>query len=109
MMFRSVSALLAVGALALGASASSAAAGESSAGSEKQSGEVIVFTVDFAPVTKFPSPEGCNTLPTGTHVVVNNTDSEVRIYADPNCFGPSLRLDPDYAAHELPAFGAFSA
>lgn len=77
-------------------------------------GEVEVFILDkLVPVKKFQNPDGCYQLPAGTHVVINDTDSNITLYAGSDCGGslpsPGISLDPGYGAHELPAFGSFEA
>ena len=77
-------------------------------------GEVEVFILDaLVPVKKFPNPDGCYELPVGTHVVINDTDSDIHLHATPNCeespVTPSVELASGYGAHELPVFGSFSA
>lgn len=84
-----------------------------SAAPKSSNGEVEVFVLDkLVPVKKFQNPSGCYSLPPGTHVVINDTDSIIQLHATPNCMDspvdPSVDLEPGYGAHELPVFGSFS-
>ncbi|TDD08913.1 hypothetical protein E1181_05405 [Saccharopolyspora terrae] len=81
-----------------------------SAGAQAPSGQVLVFIADAAvPVEKFQNPQGCHALPTGTHVVINDTDRAITLHPTPTCTGPGIELAPGHGAHELPAFGGFQA
>ena len=74
-------------------------------------GEVVVFTHEFDAVTVFEDPTGCTALPIGSHVIVNQTDAVVVIYADPLCLlpiEPFARLKPGYGTH-VSAVGSFRA
>ena len=74
-------------------------------------GEVVVFTHEFTPATVFENPSGCTALPIGSHVIVNQTDTVVVIYADPLCLlpiEPFARLQPGYGTH-VSAVGSFRA
>ena len=103
--------LLASGLLATGIAGS---AGAQAPVAKQGQEQVLVFILDkFVPVTKFEDPSGCYRLPAGTHVVINDTSREIEIHASPDCGqsapAPGVPLKPGYGAHELPAFGSFSA
>ncbi|WP_062213914.1 hypothetical protein [Streptomyces sp. NBRC 109706] len=72
-------------------------------------GDVSVFGTELSPVTTYESPEGCHKLPLDAHVLINNSDSPVRIYGDPFCLTPSLTVQPGYGSHVAPGSGSFSA
>ncbi|TDD90885.1 hypothetical protein E1202_07180 [Saccharopolyspora karakumensis] len=99
---RIASVLLASGLLAVGL--------VGSAGAQAPSGQVLVFIADaVVPVQKFQDPQGCHALPTGTHVVINDTGRAITLYPTPTCTGAGIELAPEHGAHELPAFGGFEA
>ena len=99
---RFAAALLASGVVATGIAGTAVA--------QAPSDQVLVFIADaVVPVQKFQSPEGCHALPLGTHVVINDTDDAITLYAAPDCSGLGVPLDPGHGAHELPAFGSFEA
>ncbi|GAA1973759.1 hypothetical protein [Amycolatopsis minnesotensis] len=72
-------------------------------------GKVIVFEVEITSLTTYDNPSGCKKLPPLAHVLVNETDSPVKIYGDPFCLSPSLTVRPGYGSHVAPASGSFSA
>lgn len=72
-------------------------------------GTVSVFGTELEQVTNYDSPSGCQKLPVTAHVLVNNTDAPVRIYADPFCLTPSLTVPGGYGSHVAPGSGSFSA
>ncbi|QWF83839.1 hypothetical protein [Amycolatopsis sp. CA-230715] len=72
-------------------------------------GKVVVFETELNELTTYIDPEGCQKLPPLAHVLVNDTDSPVRIYADPFCLTPSLKVRPGYGSHVAPMSGSFSA
>jgi hypothetical protein len=88
-----------VGAVVMGASAFPAYA---------DTGEVTIFFNEFVPLKTYEQPQGCHTLPPGAHVLNNQTDYPVRIYADPLCLSPSLTVQPGYGSHISPFMGSFS-
>ncbi|MFC7342939.1 hypothetical protein [Saccharopolyspora griseoalba] len=76
--------------------------------------QVLVFILDqVVPVEKFENPDGCYELPAGTHVVINDTSRDITLHASPDCGQsspePGVTLKAGHGAHELPAFGSFSA
>jgi hypothetical protein len=94
--------LLASGVLATGIAGTAVA--------QAPSDQVLVFIADaLVPVEKFQNPQGCHALPTGTHVVINDTDRAITLHPTPACTGPGIELAPGHGAHELPAFGGFQA
>jgi hypothetical protein len=72
-------------------------------------GDVTVFSLETVPVTVYHDPVACQKLPPGAHVLVNQTEDDVRIYADPLCLTPSLTIHPGYGSHVAPGSGSFSA
>lgn len=75
---------------------------------EASSGRVTVFTTEVTPLKVYDDPSGCNALPPGAHVLTDETDSPVRVYADPFCLTPSLVVQPGYGTHVPPLAGSFS-
>lgn len=76
---------------------------------EASTGRVTVFSTEVAPLKVYDDPTGCNTLPPGAHVLTNESDAPVRVYADPFCLTPSLVVQPGYGTHVPPIAGSFSA
>ncbi|WHT22984.1 hypothetical protein N8J89_18505 [Crossiella sp. CA-258035] len=72
-------------------------------------GRVFVFSVEVQEVREYKNPDGCVKLPIAAHVLINDTDETVRIYADPFCMTPSLTVRPGYGSHVAPGTGSFSA
>ncbi|MFI6348190.1 hypothetical protein [Streptomyces sp. NPDC050560] len=77
--------------------------------SAADAGKVDVFRTELSPVTVFQDPHGCRKLPADAHVLVNNTDRPVTVYADPFCVTPGLVVPPGYGSHVAPGSGSFSA
>ncbi|MBE9373689.1 hypothetical protein IQ251_04410 [Saccharopolyspora sp. HNM0983] len=73
------------------------------------SGHVAVFETEVQPLTTYESPSGCEKLPPAAHVLTNETDRPVRIYADPFCVTPGLEVQPGHGSHVAPGSGSFSA
>lgn len=72
-------------------------------------GQVVVFSTEIQPLSTYDEPDGCYGLPTGAHVLTNQTDHPVKIYADPFCTTPNLTIQPGHGSHVPPAAGSFSA
>ena len=72
-------------------------------------GEVTVFELETVPLTVWTNPVGCVKLPLAAHVLTNQTDGPVRIYADPFCLTPSLTVEPDHGSPVAPGSGSFEA
>ncbi|MFD3683285.1 hypothetical protein ACFWTE_00500 [Nocardiopsis sp. NPDC058631] len=72
-------------------------------------GEVVVFTTEFEDLVRYADPASgsCVRLPATAHVLVNLTDANVRLHADPLCFGPGVTVEPDRGWHAPPS-GLFS-
>ncbi|MDT0328337.1 hypothetical protein [Nocardiopsis lambiniae] len=72
-------------------------------------GEVVVFTTEFEDVVRYADPAsgGCVRLPATAHVLVNLTDTDVRIHAGPWCSGPGVTVEPERGWHAPPS-GLFS-
>lgn len=97
-------------ALAVGASTASLA---SPAGAEtpRKPSQVVAFTHEFTPLKVWEDPKGCQSLPAGTHLIFNQTEKVITIYADPLCvvpIEPFSRVKPGYGTH-VSAVGSFSA
>jgi hypothetical protein len=74
-------------------------------------GQVVAFTHEFTPLNVWEEPQGCQPLPAGTHLIFNQTDKVITIYADPACLipiEPFSRIKPDYGTH-VSAVGSFKA
>ncbi|MGH3625805.1 MAG: hypothetical protein ACRDQ5_29210 [Sciscionella sp.] len=69
---------------------------------------MTVFENEFTPLVDYSNPAGCYKLPLLSHVLVNHTASDVRIYLDPLCLGPSVTLRPGYGSHVAIGSGSFS-
>ncbi|WP_245614530.1 hypothetical protein [Actinokineospora inagensis] len=72
--------------------------------------QVVVFQMEFTPVTVYKHPTGCHTLPPLSHVLINQTDRVVTIYFDPLCVFPIFpvhNLVPGDGTHVSPV-GSFS-
>jgi hypothetical protein len=72
-------------------------------------GTVTVFSSEATPLTVWNNPHGCQKLPIDAHVLVNQTDVPVTIYADPFCLTPGLAVEPGHGSHVAAGSGAFSA
>lgn len=74
-------------------------------------GRVVAFVGDFLPLQVWDDPTGCNTLPAGTHVVFNDTDRTIVVYADPLCLVPSEPMSRLAAGHSMhvSSVGSFQA
>ena len=83
-------------------------AAPASAGTVEAQGNVTVFSVELSPLTVWENPSGCHKLPFDAHVLVNQTDQPVKIYADPFCMTPDLSVQPGYGSHVAPGSGSFS-
>ncbi|PRY02374.1 hypothetical protein [Allonocardiopsis opalescens] len=94
-------------AAAFGAAIAMAVIGAGPAGAS--TGEVIVFTTEAEQlVTHRDLPSGsCHRLPATAHVLVNRSDSDLFIHANPSCMGPGVRVAPDRGWHAPPS-GLFS-
>lgn len=79
------------------------------AASAATSDQVLIFSTEFEPVTKYESPSGCHRAPATAHVLVNDTAGPVRVYGDPFCLTPSLVVQPGHGTHIPPGTGSFSA
>ena len=100
---RRIASLAAAAAVAVGGVVAGAAPAQAS------TGEVVVFTTEFEKLRHYPDPASgsCHRLPETAHVLVNLTDSDVRMHAGPTCFGPGAEVAPDHGWHAPPS-GMFS-
>ena len=74
-------------------------------------GYVIAHTSEVQPLTIWQDPSGCRQLPLGTHIIFNETDHAITIYADPLCLLPAepfARVAAGYSTH-VSAIGSFRA
>ncbi len=71
-------------------------------------GRVAVFSTEVTPVKIYYSPSGCNKLPPDAHVLVNLTNTDVVVHADPFCLTPGLVVAEEHGSHVTPGSGAFS-
>ncbi|WP_018685757.1 hypothetical protein [Actinokineospora enzanensis] len=72
--------------------------------------QVLVFSFEYTPVAVFDQPKGCNILPAGAHVLINQTQRTVTIYGDPACLFPIFpfqKVAPGNGTHVSP-IGSFS-
>ncbi|MGP4114404.1 hypothetical protein ACTWP5_26275 [Streptomyces sp. 4N509B] len=98
---RRLSLLVALGAAVLGT-------GMTAAPAHASTGEVVIFTTEFAPLTVHENPRGCHSFPALAHVLNNQTDSTVTIHGDPFCMTPGIRVAPGYGTHVPEGVGSFS-
>ena len=99
---KTLSALVLATALATGMAAPASAAAP---------GTVIAHTSELQPLTIWQDPVGCKQLPVGTHIIFNETDRAITIYADPLCLLPAepfARVAAGYSTH-VSAIGSFRA
>ena len=75
---------------------------------ESASGKVIVFSTEVTELAVWEDPAGCVKLPVAAHVLVNQTDEDVKVYGDPFCISPGLTVAPGFGSHVPPGSGAFS-
>lgn len=74
-------------------------------------GRVIAHTHELERLTVWENPEGCKQLPLGTHVIFNETERAITIYADPLCLiplSPMSRVPAGHSTH-VSAIGSFRA
>lgn len=74
-------------------------------------GHVAVFTHEFDALHVYENPSGCHTLPIASHIIFNETDQVIVIYADPLCLlpiEPFARVKPGFGTH-VSAVGSFRA
>lgn len=88
---------IAVGLLAVGAPHASAA-----------EGRVLVFTTELSKATVYENPTGCTVFPPAAHIVVNQTNTPIKIYGGPSCIGPSITAEPGWGGHISPVPGTNS-
>lgn len=74
----------------------------------KATGAVLVFQHELTATTRYVDPQGCTKLPVAGHLLVNTTDKDVKLYADPFCMAFSMVVPPGYGAHIPPVTGSFS-
>ena len=109
-----VAAAAALSAALLTSAATPADAREKAAAPE---GKIIVFVTEGSETSPagtklrvYPASESCQALPPGAHVVANDTDERLLLFADPFCLGPVPPpfnfIEPGYGAHVSPT-GSF--
>ncbi|MEU1880802.1 hypothetical protein ABZ470_26145 [Streptosporangium sp. NPDC020072] len=73
-------------------------------------GQVVVFSSEFQPLTIYTDPTGCHKLPIAAHSVNNQTDTAIKVYADPLCLIQEVAtIRPGYGARVQPGTGSFRA
>ena len=89
---------IAVSLLAVGAPHASAA-----------EGKVLVFTTEISKATVYENPTGCTVFPPAAHIVINQTNVPIKIYAGPSCIGiPIVTAEPGEGGHISPVPGTNS-
>lgn len=90
--------------------AAAVAVGMAAAPAQASTGQVVVFSNEFQPLTVFQDPTGCHRLPITSHVLNNQTDKPVTVFLDPFCTIPSPLpvIQPGYGTH-VSNVGSFSA
>lgn len=95
--------------------AAAAAVGLAAAPAHAATGQVVVFSTEVQPLDVYQDPSGCNRLPALAHVLDNQTDQDIRVYADPFCTIPATLpvsgigvLPAGYGTH-VSGVGSFSA
>ncbi|WP_235965771.1 hypothetical protein [Herbidospora solisilvae] len=71
-------------------------------------GQVVVFSTEFTPLSIYNDPEGCHKLPLASTQLNNQTDRPVRVYLDPFCLTPSITVQPGHGSRVPPVTGSFS-
>lgn len=74
-------------------------------------GQVVAFIGDFLPTKTWENPTGCHPLPPATHVIFNETNRTIEVFADPMCLiplEPLTRLPPARSTH-VSSVGSFRA
>ena len=92
---------------AIVACASAVAAG-TAADAAPPTRRITVFSTEVTELTTWDDPTGCQTLPVGAHVLINQSDKTVNTYGDPLCLTPSLAVAPGYGTHVAPSAGSFA-
>ncbi|MFE0461786.1 hypothetical protein ACFW1A_21305 [Kitasatospora sp. NPDC058965] len=89
--------------------------GVAAAPAQAATGQVVVYASQLEPLTVYQDPQGCKQLPPLAHVLNNQTDSTVVVYADRWCTVPFTEnaltlgeLKPGYGTHVTGA-GSFRA
>ncbi|GAA3761185.1 hypothetical protein [Salinactinospora qingdaonensis] len=72
-------------------------------------GDVIVFKTEAEPLTTYSDPESgsCHRLDATAHVLINRTDSTLRIHSNVFCLGPGVPVKPNHGWHAPPS-GVFA-
>ncbi len=71
-------------------------------------GRVLVFTTEISKATVYENPTGCTVFPPAAHIVVNQTNTPIKIYAGPSCIGPSIPVESGWGGHISPVPGTNS-
>ncbi|PYC73885.1 hypothetical protein C7C46_24945 [Streptomyces tateyamensis] len=89
--------------------------GVAAAPAQAATGQVVVYSTQLEPLTVYQDPQGCTQLPPFAHVLNNQTDATVTVYADRWCTLPFTenaltlgQLAPGYGTHVTGA-GSFRA
>ena len=84
-------------------------AGTSTAGADTAAaGQVTVFSTEFTELNVWENPSECSILRVGAHVLINQTDKPVQVYADPLCLTPGHTVRPGFGSHVTPGTGSFA-
>ncbi|MGF1430842.1 hypothetical protein [Kitasatospora sp. LaBMicrA B282] len=75
---------------------------------QANTGQAVIFSVDYQPLDVRNNPTGCQGLPTTAHVLNNQTDGPLYLYGNPWCVGPAIALAPGTGAHVPAGIGSFS-
>ncbi|MUL42023.1 hypothetical protein FZ103_12690 [Streptomonospora sp. PA3] len=68
-------------------------------------GEVVIYKSELQRLETYSNPPNgeCYPLPGTVHILLNQTDTEVTIHADPNCMFPGVPVQPDHGWHAPPS------
>lgn len=80
----------------------------SSAPTPAAEGTVTIFSHEFAPLTVHENPKGCTLILPTAHVLINQTNTPIRVYGDPLCLTPSITVTPGFGFHVSPGSGSFA-
>jgi hypothetical protein len=92
----------------LGALAATALLASMNPPAQAAAGRVAVFSTEVTAIEIYRNPNGCNKLPLAAHVLVNLTNADVVVHADPFCMTPGLVVKEEHGSHVTPGSGAFS-
>lgn len=70
-------------------------------------GTVTIFSHELTPLIAHENPSGCTIVLPTAHVLINQTDTPVRVFGDPLCLSPSITVSPGFGFHLSPGSGSF--